>query len=93
MTELFEKLKAKLATLPEEEQRRWILRFLEELARGERSSSEPQTFVKGWIGGSEATFAETMDAGKRLQEFRKGITLSDDITIKELINEGRRDLG
>jgi hypothetical protein len=62
MTALFEKLKAKLATLSEEKQKRWIMRFLEELAQSERVSNEPQPFVREWIGGREPTREEISEA-------------------------------
>jgi hypothetical protein len=89
MTELLQKLARELAKLPEDEQDRWISHFLSELSLKEHESNTSATNKREWIGGRKPTREEVAKAIEGLREFRKGKILGDDITIKELINEGR----
>ena len=43
-----------------------------------------------WIGGRRPTKEESARAADRWRKLRKGITLGNDITIRDLIDEGRR---
>jgi hypothetical protein len=92
MTELLQELERELAKLPAEKQDRWVSHFLKELSSETRVvNGDNEDNAKGeWIGGRRPSQEEVTEAMRKLQELRRGITLGDDIGIKELINEGRR---
>ena len=45
---------------------------------------------KYWFGGRKPSQKESAQAIDRWRKLRKGITLGDDLTIRQLIDEGRR---
>ena len=90
MTERFKELERELAKLPEAKREQWVSHFLEELSANEEEANGEVAIQREWIGGRRPTQEEVDEAVTQLREFRKGKTLGDDITIKELINEGRR---
>jgi hypothetical protein len=49
-----------------------------------------KVFERQWIGGRKPTPEEVSDAIERIEQLSKGNILGDDITVKDLINEGRR---
>jgi len=51
---------------------------------------ETKVADRHWIGGRKPTKEETARAADRWRELRKGIVLGGDLTIRELIDEGRR---
>ena len=51
---------------------------------------ETEAADRHWIGGRKPAKEKTARAVDRWRELRKGITLGDDLTIRELIDEGRR---
>lgn len=90
MTELFQELERKLAALPQEKQEEWVSHFLDELNLEIDDTNENTTDDEQWIGGRRPTQEEIDDAVEKLKQFRKGKTLGDELTLKDLINEGRR---
>jgi hypothetical protein len=96
MTELLQELERKLAELPTDEQEAWLSRFLKELSLeghepdGHALAEEANDEKGEWISGRRPTKEEISDAVRRLKELSKGNILGDDITLKDLINGGRR---
>ena len=90
MTQLLQELERKLATLPESKQEQWVSHFLEELAEDTNGTETKSTAGGEWIGGRKPAQNKVEEAIKHLRQFRKGKTLGDDITLKDLINEDRR---
>ena len=90
MTELLQELKQKLSTLPQEKQAHWVSHFLKELS-AEISEVNGNVEDEGqWIGGRKPTPKEVSEAIEKLTQLSKGNILGKDVTLKELINEGRR---
>lgn len=90
-----QELEQRLAALPAEEQSAWIARFLDQLQRqtngGQTKAPIESKPIKGeWIGGRQPTPEEVAEAVAGLRRFREGNILGDDITIRELIDDGRR---
>ena len=90
MMELLQELERKLATLPEEDQKRWISHFIEELTQGANNPKPDTKREHNWIGGHKPTQEEIVEAIEKINQLSKGNILGDDITLKDLINEGRR---
>jgi hypothetical protein len=90
MTELLQELERKLAALPEEKQEQWVSHFLEELDAQTHDTNENTFGEWQWIGGRKPTQEEIVEAIEKIRQLSEGNILGDDITIKELINEGRR---
>lgn len=83
-------LEQRLARLPVEEQSAWIARFLDQLER-QTNVGQARASIEGeWIGGRQPTPEEVAEAVASLRRFREGNILGDDITIRELIDDGRR---
>jgi hypothetical protein len=92
MTELLQELERKLAKLPEEEQEQWLSHFLKELSLEafETNGDAADEDEGEWIGSRRPTQEEISEAIEQLTQFSKGRILGKDVTIKDLINEGRR---
>jgi hypothetical protein len=88
MTELLKELERKLAELPEEKQEMWVSRFLDQLLL--EDMNEGDVGKGSWIGGRKPTQEEISEAIKKIEQLSKGNILGDDLTLKDLINEGRR---
>ncbi len=88
MTQAMQRVIERLSRLPEEKQERIVARILEALEAEEKT--KPWAADRHWVGGRKPTKEETVQAIDRWRELRKGITLGDDLTIRDLINEGRR---
>lgn len=90
MMQLLQELERKLATLPEAKREQWVSHFLEELAAEDAHDIEEKSATgRKWIGGRKPSQKKIEEAIEHLQQFRKGKTLGDDVTLKDLINEGR----
>ena len=90
MTERFLELERKLATLPEEKREEWISHFLEELDLETAQINGDASDEGEWIGGRKPTQDQVTRALEQLDRFSKGKILGEDVTLKDLINEGRR---
>jgi hypothetical protein len=92
MTSLLRELERKLAQLPAEEQESWIAHFLEELATKDQLSEgdNQESEEDEWIGGRRPTQEEVSEAIRRIEQLSRGSILGNNLTLKELINEGRR---
>ena len=77
----------RLSRLPEAVQEQYASRWLEELEteKDPVSGNEAQ-----WIGGRKPTPEEVTEAVRKIKETRKGRMLGEDLTIREMIEEGRR---
>jgi hypothetical protein len=84
MTDLLQIAMEKARKLPDAEQ--------DKIAALVLGAIEEETKVadRHGIGGRKPTQEETARAADRWRELRKGITLGDDLTIRELIDAGRR---
>ena len=87
MIQVMQKVIEQLARLPETVQKQYASRWLEELEneKNPSSRSEPQ-----WIGGRKPTPEEAAEAVQKIKESRKGRILGKDLTIRKMIEEGRR---
>jgi hypothetical protein len=86
--ERLQELERKLANLPEEKQEQWVSHFLNELSLEDTSNNT--SGERQWIGGRRPTQEEVEEAIDTITELSKGNILGDDLTLKDLINEGRR---
>jgi hypothetical protein len=57
---------------------------------GRNDKTVKKEFERQWIGGRKPTQEEISEAIEQLTQFNKGRILGKDVTIKDLINEGRR---
>ena len=87
MTQVMQRVIERLSRLPEADQDKYASRWLKELENDSPpvSESEPQ-----WLGGRKPTQEEVTEAVRRIKEARKGRRLGKDLTIREMIEEGRR---
>ena len=87
MTQAMQRVIERLSRLPDAEQERMAARILKQL-----EAEEGKSWVadRQWIGGRKPTREEVIRAIDGMRELRKGITLGDALTIRALINEGRR---
>lgn len=90
MTKLFQELERKLATLPQEKQEEWVSHFLDELSSDESDNHASPSDGRQWIGGRRPTQKEVEEAIDAITELSKDNILGDDLTLKDLINDGRR---
>ena len=88
MTQTMQRVIERLSRLPDTKQERVAARILKQLEAEEEEAS--WIADRQWIGGRKPTREEIIGAIDGMKELRKGITLGDDLTIRELINEGRR---
>ncbi len=88
MTQAMQRVIERLSRLPEEKQDAFAARILETLEAEEKNS--PWVADRHWVGGRKPTKEEVARTIDRWRELRKDITLGDDLTIHDLINEGRR---
>lgn len=61
----------------------WIDRYREEASRVEAPHE------RHWIGGEQPNRADVKTAVEHLKTLREGVTLGSDLTIRQLIDEGR----
>ena len=87
MTHVMQRVIERLSQLPGPVQERYASRWLEELENEEATSPLGES---KWIGGRQPTPEETAEAVQRIKETRKGRILGEDLTIREMIEEGRR---
>ena len=87
MTQTMQRVIERLSQLPEAQQERIAARILKQL---EAEENESWIADRQWIGGRKPARDDVIGAINGMKELRKGITLGDDLTIRELINEGRR---
>jgi len=88
MTQTMQRVIERLSRLPEAKQEQIAARILKQLKAEEEGAS--WIADRQWIGGRKPTREEVIRAIDGMRELRKGITLGDDLTIRDLINEGRR---
>ena len=86
MTPLLQAALKKLASLPDREQDVIAVRLLKELGAEEEEQLPPG----GWLGGSKPSRETTERAVDHMLALRKGTTLGPGLTIRDLIEEGRR---
>ena len=84
MTDLLQNAIEKAEKLPDAEQDKIAALVLGAIEKETRIAD------RHWIGGRKPTREEVVRAIDGMRELRKGITLGDDLTIRELIDEGRR---
>ncbi len=89
MAQRLQELERKLATLPEAQQEQWISHFLDELAT-DAAVEAIVTDSHQWINGRKPSQKKVAEAVEQLRQLRVGKRLGDDLTTKELIDEGRR---
>ena len=77
----------RLARLPEAVQEKFASRWLKELENEDHPASGNET---QWIGGRKPTPEEVTEAVRKIKESRKGRILGEDLTIREMMEEGRR---
>ena len=87
MTRTMQRVIEQLSRLPDAKQERIAVRILKQLKVEEEESWIAD---RQWMGGRRPTREEVIRAIDGMRALRKGITLGDDLTIRELINEGRR---
>ncbi len=87
MTQVMKRVIERLSRLPEAVQEKYASRWLEELENGDHPASGNET---QWIGGRKPTPEEVTEAVRKIKESRKGCILGEDLTIREMIEEGRR---
>ena len=87
MTQVMKRVIERLSRLPEAVQEKYASRWLEELNNGDHPASGNET---QWIGGRKPTPEEVTEAVRKIKESRKGRILGEDLTIREMIEEGRR---
>ena len=88
MTQTMQRVIERLSRLPEAQQERIAARILEHLDAEEKE--ERWIADRQWIGGRKPSREEVVCAIEGMRELRKSISLGKDLTIRELINEGRR---
>ena len=88
MTQTMQRVIERLSRLPDAKQERMAARILKQLEAEEEGAS--WIADRQWIGGRKPTREEVIRAIDGMRELRKGITLGNDLTIRDLINEGRR---
>jgi hypothetical protein len=74
--------------LPAAEQAQWITHFLQELhAQTDDTSADAGAT---WIAGRTPSPRDVSVAIDHLRQFRKGKVLGNDLSLRDLIDEGRR---
>ncbi len=86
MTQLLKAVIEKLVSLPDREQDAIAARLLKELGAATEESLPPGV----WLGGSKPTRETTERAVDHILALRKGTTLGPGLTVRDLIDEGRR---
>ena len=87
MTQVMKRGIERLSRLPEAVQEKYASRWLEEL---ETEKDPARGNEAQWIGGRKPTPEEVTEAVRKIKESRKGRILGDDLTIREMMEEGRR---
>jgi hypothetical protein len=87
MTQVMQVVIERLSRLPEAVQEKYASRWLEELDDEDHPVSGNET---QWIGGRKPTPEEATEAVRKIKKARKGRTLGGELTIRDMIEEGRR---
>ncbi len=87
MTQAMQRVIERLSRLPEEKQERLAARILEALEAEEKT--KPWAADRHWVGGRKPTKEKVAQAIAGLEKLSHELTLGD-LSIRELIEEGRR---
>lgn len=87
MTQVMQRVIERLSRLPVAVQEKYASRWLEELDNEDHPASGNEV---RWIGGRKPTPEEATEAVRKIKESRKGRILGEDLTIRDMIEDGWR---
>jgi hypothetical protein len=89
MIKQFEELEERLSKLPTAEQELWVSHFLEELQSTTVGKDIANESTEMWIGGQKPSTIDIAEAIENLTKLSKSNRLGHNLSLKEMINEGR----